>query len=103
MKINQSPTPARPASGSATAGTGRASAASKPATQSTTQAPSGTGSTDAAARLSALESQFSQADFNAAKVSEISSQIAAGRYKVDAGAIADKLVASAASLARARN
>ena len=50
-------------------------------------------------RLSQLESQFAEAPIDAAKVSEVRSAISEGRYQVNAGAIADKLLASAADLA----
>lgn len=59
---------------------------------------SGSVSTDQATRLSQLEAQYAPSDFSAAKVSEISSAIAAGRYQVNAGAVADKLLASTAAL-----
>jgi negative regulator of flagellin synthesis FlgM len=54
---------------------------------------------DLSSRLSQLETQFSQSSFDAAKVSEIRAAIADGRYQVNAGAVADKLLASAAQLA----
>jgi len=54
--------------------------------------------TDAAARLNQLEAQYAPSDFSAAKVNEISSAIAAGRYQVNAGAVADKLIASTVAL-----
>jgi negative regulator of flagellin synthesis FlgM len=99
MKITQNSSPPRPAA-TGTSGPGRASASSR----STGAAPaSGVATPDAAARLTELEAQFSQADFNAAKVGEISAAITAGRYQVDAGAVADKLLASAASMAKSRS
>jgi negative regulator of flagellin synthesis FlgM len=93
MKITNSPASAKPpaSSGSVRSGaTGRQPAASG----------SGSASTDPAARLSQLEAQYAPSDFSAAKVSEISSAIAAGRYQVNAGAVADKLLASTAALSR---
>jgi len=93
MKITNNPPAAKPlaSSGSARSGaTGRQPAASG----------SGSASTDAATRLSQLEAQYAPSDFSAAKVSEISSAIAAGRYQVNAGAVADKLLASTAALSR---
>jgi len=54
---------------------------------------------DLSNRLSQLETQFSQGSFDAQKVSEVRSAIAEGRYQVNAGAVADKLLASAAQLA----
>jgi negative regulator of flagellin synthesis FlgM len=100
MKISQSPSPSRPTGPSSSGG------AARPASSAGTGAASSTGSTasaDPSARLSQLETQFAQADFNAPKVSEVSAAIASGQYKVDAGAIADRLISSAAELAGARN
>jgi negative regulator of flagellin synthesis FlgM len=54
---------------------------------------------DLSNRLSQLETQFPQSSFDAAKVSEIRAAIAEGRYQINSGAIADKLIASAAQLA----
>ncbi len=53
---------------------------------------------DLSNRLNQLESQFPDASFDANKVSEIRSAIAEGRYQVNAGAVADKLLASAEQL-----
>ena len=92
MKITNSTPAAKPLATSGAARTG--SAARQPATSGT-----GSPSTDPSARLSQLESQYASADFSAAKVNEISSAIAQGRYQVNAGAVADKLLASTAALA----
>ena len=54
---------------------------------------------DMSTRLSQLESQFPQSSFDVSKVNEIRSAITDGRYQVNAGAVADKLIASAAQLA----
>jgi negative regulator of flagellin synthesis FlgM len=66
------------------------------------QSPAGGNSrvqiSDLSNRLQQLESQFPDASFDAQKVSEIRSAIADGRYQVNAGAVADKLIASAAQL-----
>lgn len=51
-----------------------------------------------ASRLNQLESQFSDADFDAKKVEEVRTAIAEGRFKVNADAVADKLLASVADL-----
>jgi negative regulator of flagellin synthesis FlgM len=97
MKINRTSEPTRverlqPNKG----GTAGASSAG-------TQAAKGGGAPVQAAgaslRLSQLETQFSQSGFDAGKVSEIRNAITDGRYQVDAGAVADKLLASAAQLA----
>jgi negative regulator of flagellin synthesis FlgM len=93
MKITNSPSAPKTA---ASSGPARSATAGK---QSSTSA-SGSGTTDPATRLSQLEAQYAPSDFSAAKVSEISSAIAAGRYTVDAGAVADKLLASTAALGR---
>jgi negative regulator of flagellin synthesis FlgM len=93
MKITNNPPASKTAASSAPARSG--AAGRSPAT-----AGSGSASTDPAARLSQLEAQYTPSDFSAAKVSEISSAIAAGRYQVDAGAVADKLLASTAALGR---
>lgn len=53
---------------------------------------------DLASRLNQLESQFSQADFDVEKVEEVRAAIAEGRFKVNADAVADKLLASVAEL-----
>ncbi len=53
---------------------------------------------DLAARLNQLESQFAQADFDVKKVEEVRAAIAEGRFKVNAEAVADKLLASVAEL-----
>jgi flagellar biosynthesis anti-sigma factor FlgM len=50
--------------------------------------------TDSAARLSQLEAQFSQSDFDVSKVNEVTAAIASGQYTVNAGAIADGLLDS---------
>jgi negative regulator of flagellin synthesis FlgM len=50
------------------------------------------------ARLAQLEAQFGTADFDAQKVEEIRAAIAEGRFKVNAEAIADKLLASVSEL-----
>lgn len=51
-----------------------------------------------ASRLNQLETQFAQADFDIKKVEEVRAAIAEGRFKVNAEAVADKLLASAAEL-----
>jgi len=93
MKITNSTQAPKPAAASGSTGSARAGGASR-------QASAGAASvaTDPAARLSQLEAQFAQSDFNVGKVSQISADIAAGRYQVDASAVADKLLASTAAL-----
>lgn len=52
-----------------------------------------------ATRLAQLETQFSgSGDFDAKKVEEVRTAIAEGRFKVNAEAVADKLMASVAEL-----
>jgi negative regulator of flagellin synthesis FlgM len=53
---------------------------------------------DLAARLSQLETQFGQGDFDAKKVDEVRQAIAEGRFKVNSEAVADKLLSSVAEL-----
>jgi negative regulator of flagellin synthesis FlgM len=53
---------------------------------------------DLASRLSQLETQFADASFDAKKVDEVRSAIAEGRFKVNADAIADRLLSSVAEL-----
>ena len=52
---------------------------------------------DLATRLNQLESKFG-GDFDAKKVDEVRSAIADGRFKVNADAVADRLLASVAEL-----
>jgi len=56
---------------------------------------------DLASRLSKLESQFGES-FDAKKVEEVRSAIAEGRFKVNANAVADKLLSSVAELLHAK-
>lgn len=49
---------------------------------------------DLASRLSQLETQFADANFDAKKVDEVRNAIAEGRFKVNAENVADKLLAS---------
>lgn len=51
-----------------------------------------------ASRLSQLETQFGDSDFDAKKVEEVRAAIAEGRFQVNAEAVADKLLASVADL-----
>jgi negative regulator of flagellin synthesis FlgM len=53
---------------------------------------------DLASRLNQLESQFSESDFDVKKVEEVRAAIAEGRFKVNADAVGDKLLASVAEL-----
>jgi len=53
---------------------------------------------DLGSRLSQLENQFSGSDFDVKKVEEIRNAIAEGRFQVNAGAIADKLLSSVSEL-----
>lgn len=108
MKIMNTTTPkpatATAAPGSRASGKG-ASSASSSSTTATAAAPAGSvlgtsspATTDATGRLSQLEAQFAQSNFDADKVNEVTAAIASGKYKVNAGAVADKLLDSAASL-----
>ena len=53
---------------------------------------------DLGAKLSQLENQFSGSDFDVKKVEEIRNAIAEGRFKVNADAVADKLLSSVSEL-----
>jgi negative regulator of flagellin synthesis FlgM len=53
---------------------------------------------DLGAKLSQLENQFSGSDFDVKKVEEIRNAIAEGRFKVNAEAVADKLLSSVSEL-----
>jgi len=92
MKITSNPPASKPVTSSVAP---RAGASGRPASGSATSSSS----TDPAAHLSRLEAQLSPSDFSAAKISEISAAIAAGRYKVNAGAVADGLIASTSQMA----
>jgi negative regulator of flagellin synthesis FlgM len=96
MKITRTSEPTRteraqPSAGGATRASG---AAAKPAAASSGRVQI----SDLSNRLNQLEKQFPDTSFDAKKVSEIQSAIADGRYQVNAGAVADKLLASAAQL-----
>lgn len=97
MKITRTSEPTRtdraqPNAGSTTRSTG---AATQPAASSSGSVQL----SGMSARMNQLETQFPQGSFDGQKVSEIRSAIAEGRYQVNAGAVADKLLASAAQLA----
>jgi len=94
MKITNSSQAPKPA---ATTGAVRTGASGKGAALKGATTASVFG--DSSTRVSASDSQVSPTDFSAAKVNEISSAIASGRYQVNAGAVADKLLASSAALA----
>jgi negative regulator of flagellin synthesis FlgM len=97
MKITRTSEATRPERTQPNAGgTSRSSgAAAQPATSSSGRVQL----SDQSARLNQLETQFSQSSFDVNKVTEIRSAIAEGRYQVNAGVVADKLLASAAQLA----
>ena len=96
MKITNSSQPIRPGSAQGAKGparaTGGAGSPAAPATGKVQISP-------LSAELNQLEAQFSQSDFDTAKVSAVSSAISQGSYRVDAGVIADKLLANAADVA----
>ena len=107
MKITGSPSGPKGAGSTGASGAGRAggraNAAGGTAGAAASGAPASPGGTSSAAvHLSQLDAQFAQSDFNAAKVNEITSAIANGSYRVNAGAVAEKLVATAAALAGGR-
>jgi len=91
MKItNSSQAPA------ATAGVSRAGASGKSASPKSSSAAAV--STSSSALAAPVDAQLSSSDFSVGKVQEVSSAIATGNYQVNAGAVADKLLASAAAL-----
>ena len=97
MKITRTSEPTRaertqPNAGGAARSSGTAA---KPAESSTGRVQL----SDLSTRLNQLETQFSQSSFDVNKVGDVRSAIAEGRYQVNAGAVADKLLASAAQLA----
>jgi negative regulator of flagellin synthesis FlgM len=100
MKITKTADPARTERTAANAGGAARTrgAATQPAA-SNSGASGRVQLSDLSSRLSQLEAQFPQSSFDAAKVSEIRAAIADGRYQINTGTIADKLIASAAQLA----
>jgi len=100
MKITRTADPARTERAQSNAG--RTARSTGAATQPAAGSSGDSGRvqlSDLSNRLNQLESQFPQSSFDAAKVSEIRAAIAEGRYQINAGAVADKLIASAAELA----
>ncbi|HYB51200.1 MAG TPA: flagellar biosynthesis anti-sigma factor FlgM [Burkholderiaceae bacterium] len=94
MKITNNSQAPRPA---ATTGSARAGASTKSASlKGSSTAPV---SADTSARVGAVDAQAAPSDMSAAKVNEISAAIASGSYRVNASAVADKLLANAAALA----
>ena len=103
MKINQLPpadlpkTPGARTGAAATPAAGSAApAAAAPAATVTVSNLARSMETRATAGVSADTS----GDFNAAKVAEVKAAIAQGTYKVNAGAIADKLLSNAQQVLR---
>jgi len=94
MKITNNSQAPKPA---ATTGTARARASGQGALSSASSASAVCA--DPSARVAATEPQVSSSDFSATKVNAISSAIAAGTYQVNAGAVADKLLANTEALA----
>jgi negative regulator of flagellin synthesis FlgM len=100
MKITRTSEPTRAERAQPKAGSSsRASGATTQPAASSSSSGAPVQLSDLSSRLNQLETQFPQSSFDAAKVSEIRSAIADGRYQVNAGAVADKLLASAAQLA----
>jgi negative regulator of flagellin synthesis FlgM len=101
MKITKPADPARAerAQPSASTSTRSTSAGTQPAVSSRSGDGGRVQLSALSNRLSQLETQFPQTSFDAAKVSEIRAAITEGRYQINAGAVADKLIATAAQLA----
>jgi negative regulator of flagellin synthesis FlgM len=94
MKITNTSEPLRPDRTASSAGDPRATAPkAEPVAQTERVQVS-----DLAARLSQLETQFGSAEFDAKKVEEVRAAIAEGRFKVNADALADRLLSSVAEL-----
>jgi len=92
MKISSTPEPLRP-DRIVPAGDARTAAAQEKVTETEKVQLS-----DLASRLSQLETQFGQGNFDAKKVDEVRQAIADGRFKVNSEAVADKLLSSVAEL-----
>lgn len=95
MKITSSSEPLRPDRVGPTAGDARAATTKGAEPVADTERVQ---LSDMAARLNQLETQFGQADFDAGKVEEVRTAIAQGRFKVNAEAVADRLLSSVAEL-----
>jgi negative regulator of flagellin synthesis FlgM len=94
MKIgNSADKPVVTPTGTPSASTPSATAANRPASEPVEASAQVALSSTAASLLSSAD-----ADFNASKVESISQSIDRGDYKVNAEAIADKLIANAAEL-----
>jgi len=92
MKITNSSQAPAATTGATRAGTSGKSASLKGSS-------TGAVSTSSCALVAPVEAQLSSSDFSVAKVQEVTSAIASGNYQVNSGAVADKLLASAAALA----
>ena len=93
MKITNSSAPLRTDRVQTTGADARVSNAGQPVGEATKVQLS-----EMATKLSQLETQFGSGDFDAKKVAEVKAAIAEGRFKVNADAVADKLMASVAEL-----
>lgn len=92
MKIGSTPTPATDAVARPAPQAGPAAGVAAPAR---TRATDSVDLSPAGAQIGALDSS---ADFDSAKVDAIRQAIRDGKFSVNAGAIADRLIADAASL-----
>ena len=95
MKITNNSAPLRADRGPATSADARSTvrSASQPVGETTKVQLS-----EMAPRLSRVETQFAGGDFDAKKVAEVRAAIAEGRFKVNAEAVADRVMASVAEL-----
>ena len=107
MKINQLPPADLPKAPGARTGAAAAPAAGSaaPAAPTAAAAPAATVTVSNLARsmetrATAGIAADTSGDFNAAKVAEVKAAIAQGTYKVNAGAIADKLLSNAQQVLR---
>ena len=105
MKIGN-PTGPAPTAAPATEQTAGASGVSRPVSEQRTTATAAAGGGSAQVELSSTAttmlagSNAASADFDAEKVQRITQAIADGSFRIDAGAIADKLIANAEEVLR---
>lgn len=103
MKIGQSPEPASGAPAPAAKRPAEAEAATQAKTAALQPAPAVSVSVSTLARTLETTRRSEQGDFDQAKVDAVRAAIEDGSYVVDAGAIADKMLADAQDMLQPRN